>query len=411
MTDDFSSQPYSAAKIALSVSNKNSNTDESNFYLCGMKKLIPFLIILVFQISCRKNPDVSEGSVRANNSIKYAQGLRIEKFIGYSIIKISDPWPGSTESYTYICKKKNGIVPDSLSKYPIINVPLSSIAVTSTTHIPPLEVLGVSDRLTGFPNLDYISSEVVRKRIDQGKIKDISSGANLNNEIVIDIAPDVIIGHGIDNKNPSLENLRKSGLNVIFNGDWNEKSPLGNAEWIKLFGTLFGLESKADSIFIAIENEYHLAQALVADVETRPTVLSGALYENTWFLPQGNSWGSLLVKDAGGKYLWAETKGSGSLALPFEQVLEKAANAEFWIGPAEHQSLAGMLESNPHYAQFKAFKNKNVYSFSTKKGKTGGVIYYELSQSRPDLVLKDLIKILHPELLPEYQLVFFEKLK
>jgi iron complex transport system substrate-binding protein len=70
-----------------------------------------------------------------------------------------------------------------------------------------------------------------------------------------------------------------------------------------------------------------------------------------------------------------------------------------------------MQTSNPHYSQFKAFQNKKVFSYSTKKGKTGGIIFYELAPNRPDLVLKDMLKIMHPEVLPDYQLYFFEQLQ
>jgi iron complex transport system substrate-binding protein len=97
--------------------------------------------------------------------------------------------------------------------------------------------------------------------------------------------------------------------------------------------------------------------------------------------------------------------------LSFETVLEKAQNADFWIGPGQFSSFEELEKANPNYSYFKAVQAKKVYSFSSKKGKTGGVIYYELASSRPDLVLKDLIKILHPELLPEYDLYFFEQLK
>ncbi len=109
--------------------------------------------------------------------------------------------------------------------------------------------------------------------------------------------------------------------------------------------------------------------------------------------------------------MWKDSKGTGSLALSFESVLEKAKDADFWIGPGQFTSIQEILDNNPNYIHFKAVKNKKVYSFSTKKGKTGGVIYYELAQNRPDLVLKDIVKILHPEVLPNHELFFFEKLK
>ena len=120
---------------------------------------------------------------------------------------------------------------------------------------------------------------------------------------------------------------------------------------------------------------------------------------------------NLLLKQANGNYLWQETSGTGSLSLSFETVFEKAKNADVWITSGQFSSLKEMTNSIPHYAEFNAFKNKNVYSFSGKKGKTGGILYYELAPNRPDLVLKDLVKILHPELLQSYEPFFFEKLK
>jgi iron complex transport system substrate-binding protein len=70
-----------------------------------------------------------------------------------------------------------------------------------------------------------------------------------------------------------------------------------------------------------------------------------------------------------------------------------------------------LLENNPHYKNFTAFKNNSIFTASTKRGVTGGVIYYELGPTRPDLILQDLIKITNPELLPNYTLTFFEQMK
>ena len=134
------------------------------------------------------------------------------------------------------------------------------------------------------------------------------------------------------------------------------------------------------------------------------------MYHDTWNLPQGDSWAALFLKDANINYLWKDTKGIGSLALSFEKVLEKAQKADYWFAPGQFSTLTEIQHANPHYAQFKAFKNKTVYSFTTKTGAKGGVIYYEQAANRPDLVLKDLIKITNPEVLPDYQLYFFQKL-
>jgi len=265
--------------------------------------------------------------------------------------------------------------------------------------------------LVGFPNLDYISSEKVRARIEAGKVKELGMNQNLNTEVLLNLQPNVIIGYGIDNNNPTLDNLQKNGLKVLLNGDWNEETPLGKAEWIKFFGALYGQQKKAEEIFSKIEKEYLKTIRMAQNALETPTILAGDMFEDRWYLPKGNSWGSLLLKEAKGRYLWAETTGTGSLSLSFETVLEQAKNADIWITSGQFSSLREMTSANPHYSQFKAFQNKNVYSFSGRKGKTGGILYYELAPNRPDIVLKDIVKILHPELLKSYQPYFFEKLQ
>ena len=63
------------------------------------------------------------------------------------------------------------------------------------------------------------------------------------------------------------------------------------------------------------------------------------------------------------------------------------------------------------YEKFSAFKENKIYTVSSRKGKTGGIIYYELALTRPDLVLKDIIKITQPDVLPDYELQFFDLMK
>lgn len=370
-----------------------------------------FLAILTFLFVQCKNETKSETTISPKNEVRYANGFSIENYDGYSVVKVKNPWPKSTKTYIYILKEKNGIVPDSLKQNTIIPVPIKTIVVTSTTHIPSLEMLDEANTLVGFPHCDYISSEKVRARIDSGNIKELGNNHDLNTEVLLDLQPNVIIGYGIDNKNATLDNLEKSGLKVMLNGDWNEETALGKAEWIKFFGALYGKQKEADQLFTKIENDYLKTITIAKMAKTTPTILAGDMFEDRWYLPKGNSWGSLLLMQANSNYLWQETNGTGSLSLSFETVFEKAKSADVWITSGQFSSLKEMTDSNPHYAKFDAFKNKNVYSFSGKKGKTGGILYYELAPNRPDLVLKDLVKILHPELLPSYQPFFFEKLK
>lgn len=374
-------------------------------------RIVLFLLVFSF-FGCKQNNTISNKNTSSSkNLIRYAKGLEINKYKGFSILKITNPWPESKKCFTYILQEKSGIIPDSLKQFTVIQIPIKSIVVTSTTHIPALELLGVENTLIGFPNTDYISSVKTRKLIDDKKVREVGTNESLNTEVLIDLNPDLIVSFGIDNNNTTLDNLQKSGLKVVLNGDWTEQSPLGKAEWIKFFGALYGLDSKANSIFNIIQKEYSNSLNIAKKAKFRPTVLSGAMYQEQWYVPQGESWAALFLKDAKSNYLWSNTKGTASFNVSFEVVLEKAKEAQYWIAPGDFSSLQQMIDSNPHYNQFSSFKNKKVYSYAKNIGKKGGILYFELSPTRPDLVLKDLIRIFHSELLPNHKLFFFSKLE
>ncbi|MBF4466986.1 ABC transporter substrate-binding protein [Flavobacterium sp. LC2016-12] len=370
-----------------------------------------YVLSFFLLISCKKNEttEVAKSPI-AKNSIEYASGLSIVKQEGYSVVTVTNPWPNANKKFTYILKEKEGKIPDSLQTYTTINVPLETVVVTSTTNIPYLEMLDVENKLVGFPHTDYISSEKTRILIDKGIVKNVGQNEKLNIEQLIDLSPDLIVTFGVDNNNPMLDNLKKSGLNVMIQADWMEQSPLGKAEWIKLYGALFGKEDKAKELFDKIVESYNQAKKLVADKPATTTVLYGSMYEDVWYVAKGNSWVAKFMKDAQSNYLWADLKGTGSEGLSFEKVLDKAKTANVWIASGSFLTLAELEKANPHYSEFDAFKNKSIYTLESKFGATGGTIYYELSPSRPDLVLKDYIKIFHPDLLPSYEFTFASKL-
>jgi iron complex transport system substrate-binding protein len=379
-----------------------------------MKHLLPktiYFLVFFLLISCKKNEttEIAKSPI-AKNSIEYASGLSIVKHEGYSIVTVSNPWPNANKDFKYILKEKDAKVPDSLQTLTTIKVPLETVVVTSTTNIPYLEMLDVENKLVGFPHTDYISSEKTRILIDKGSVKNVGQNEKLNIEQLIDLAPDLIVTFGVDNNNQMLDNLKKSGLNVMIQADWMEQSPLGKAEWIKLYGALFGKEDKAKELFDKIVESYNQAKKLVAEKPATTTVLYGSMYEDVWYVAKGNSWVAQFMKDAQSNYLWADLKGTGSEGLSFEKVLDKAKTANVWIASGTFQTLDELQKANPHYSEFDAFKNKTVYTLESKFGATGGTIYYELSPSRPDLVLKDYIKIFHPDLLPSYEFTFASKL-
>ncbi len=371
-----------------------------------------FLFFLGCKTDKKRNGQVDE----SNNviAVDYAKGFSIEKFgENLTIIKITSPWPDAEAAFKYALVPKEKMASMTLNKDEydaIVAVPVSRLVVTSTTHIPALEALGELDKLVGFPDTGYISSKSARSRIDNGLITELGNNESINTEMTIELNPDVVVGFGIDNQNRAYETLQRSNIPVVYNGDWTEKTPLGKAEWIKFFAPFFQKETTADSIFNKTKKAYEQAKKLAAEAQKRPTVLSGALYKDVWYLPGGNSWAAQFISDANAEYLWSDTSETGSLSLGLESVLTKGQNADFWISPSQFTTYREMEKANAHYLRFDAFKNRNVYTFSKTKGETGGLLYYELAPQRPDLVLKDLIHIFHPELLPEHRLFFFKPL-
>ncbi len=377
-----------------------------------------FLVFLALQgcnqLGKQSNDIGNELEKAETRPIKYAEGFTIEKNEDFTTIHVNNPWPGAEKrfKYAFIPKEKLPLVTYPKGYYDaVVITPVAEIVVTSTTHIPALESLNSLDKLVGFPDTRYISSMPARDLISKGKIKELGNNESLNTEMVLELRPDAIVGFGINNQNSLYDLIQKAQIPVIYNGDWVEKTPLGKAEWIKFFGVLLNKEKKADSLFSEIEKSYLLVKELAKRSQSKPTVVSGALYKDVWYLPAGESWASQFLKDAHVDYLWKDTKGTGSLSLSLEAVLEKGRHAQFWVSPSQFTSYQEMESVNDHYLEFQAFKSQKVYTFAATKGATGGLLYYELAPQRPDLVLKDLVHIFHPKLLPEHSPYFFTPLR
>ncbi len=379
-------------------------------------RILHIISIVLFFVSCKENrkekTDVSPSA--SAYKIEYAKGFSIDKLAsGITVLNISSPWPNAKTGYRYALiprENESSIMLNEEEFDAVVSVPVNDIVATSTTHIPTLEALGVIDKLVGFPDAQYISSKSARKRIDDGLIKELGNNESINTEMVIALNPDVVIGFSINNQNKAYETLERSKIPVVYNGDWTEESPLGKAEWIKFFAPFFQKEQMADSIFKKVAYAYNSAKSLAKKASKKPTVLSGALYKDVWYLPGGKSWAAKFLEDANTNYPWSDSEQTGSLNLSIESVLAKGKDTDFWISPSQFASYGEMRDANVHYLQFAAFKKKNIYTFANTKGETGGLLYYELAPNRPDLVLKDLIHIFHPALLPDHKLFFFKPL-
>ncbi len=364
-------------------------------------------------ISCQRPESAaitSEDSADSLN-VRYATGFSAFSSDSVWHLTIHNPYPQARKSFRYLLVPHALEVPEHGRDVQVIRIPVRRMVATSTTHIPLLDYLGATGTLVGFPTPDYISSERMRARIDSGLVRNLGMERGMEPEILLQLNPDLIMGYSLNSDLGQLERLREAGIPYLLNSDYLEPHPLGRAEWIRVAGLLFGRSDLADSVFSSIAASYEDVRERAAGVARKPDALSGVVYGDTWFMPGGNNYGARLMKDAGINYLWSENNSSGFLELSFESVLSQAQDADLWIGVASFGSLESLAASESRYREFRAFREGNVYTYNRRIGATGGNEYLELGYLRPDLILADLVRIAHPEVLPDHSMYFYQRLE
>jgi iron complex transport system substrate-binding protein len=344
-------------------------------------------------------------------TLTYAEGFRITKVGKSKLVEVLYPFQGATTGYKYLLVPREEPIPEHDPSTRVVRTPVESIVCTSTTHIPLLDYLGETEKLVGFPTTDYISSEKMRQRIDEGKIQELGIDKGLNIELLAILKPDLVMGYTMSSDYGQFKKIEEMNIPVVINAEYLEKHPLGRAEWIKFMSLFFNKESEADSVFREIERNYIETAKLALVATTRPKVMSGIVYGDTWYLPGGQNYASRILKDAGADYLWASDSSHGFLELTFESVYAQANDADKWIGVGTYKTLNEIKAADERYTRFKPFKTKEIYTYDGRKGAKGGSEFLELGYLRPDIILKDLLKITHPEMLPHYELYFHKKLE
>ncbi|MDH5474057.1 MAG: ABC transporter substrate-binding protein [Cyclobacteriaceae bacterium] len=373
------------------------------------------LFLLIFEgCTTKKNtlPILQNPSPEKSTILKYATNFKVLNEGNHKIIEVIEPYSGAKSSLKYrlIPKIEKAENDGATFKEIIIYTPIETLVCTSTTHIAPLDMLNVSNKLTGFPSTHYISSEKVRSQVLSGKTIELGKDNDLNIELLIELSPEIVMSYSMTGDYGQLSTIEKIGIPVVQNAEYLEKTPLGRAEWIKFIALFFEKELQADSIFNEIEENYNYVKTTAKNTPSRPTVMSGVVYGDTWYVPGGGSWMAKFFRDAQTNYLWANEVSTGSLQLSFEGVYEKAQNADFWIGAGNYFSLDELKNTDHRYQNFKTFTTKSIFTYNARVIENGGNDYFESGFSRPDIVLSDLVKIIHPELLPSHKLYYFREL-
>jgi len=345
------------------------------------------------------------------STVTYAAGLDITYHNNYKIVSVETPFPGGAP-IEYVLVQCGTPAPEGYDAAQIVEVPVKRVISLSTTNLPHLDRLGVIDTLVAVDDATFVSNAHVLEAVSAGSVAVIGGGPAINVEQALALEPDVVLAYGSGSPDfDSYPKLLESGFKVVFNADWLENAPLGRAEWGKFIAAFYNAEADAEKRFDATAANYESLQALVASVEARPSVLIGTPFQGTWYLPGGESFGAAFLYDAGATYPWADDASVGSLGLAFEAVFERAADAEVWLNLGYVSDLKGLSDQDPRFAEFSAFQNGMVWNNDARTSAAGGNDYYETAAAEPDVVLADLISILHPELVPDHTLVYYRKVE
>lgn len=344
-------------------------------------------------------------------SIQYAKGFRVEYHDSYKVLTVLKPWNQAQTMFQYVLVPRGNPRPSGYEEFQYIDIPLRSIVTMSTTYLKQLSELQVLDTLVGHSNFQYINTPEVINIIKEGRIEEVGDGINVNIELLMDLSPDVIMTYSVGNVYDSHPKLLEAGLPTVLNAAYMESTPLGRAEWLKFIAIFYNKEAEAERIFSAIEHSYNVLKRKAEQVDDRPTVLLNAPYNGKWWIPGGHSYLAAFINDAGARYLWEGIPSSGSREVDFEAVYERASEADFWLNPGQWRTLEDGLRSDERLTEFLPFQQGHVYNNNARVNEYGGNDYWESGITRPDEILRDLIKILHPDLLPEHEFVYYQQLR
>jgi cobalamin transport system substrate-binding protein len=366
---------------------------------------------IFFILSCISCMSPSNENIR-NTDNKYAKGFNILRHNDYTSIAIYNPWQkaGNTE-YRYILCHNRKDVPDSLLKYPIITLPVKNIIVLSTTHIGFISALGEERKIKGVSGIKYIYNEKISAASDSGLIADVGYAPDIDFEKILELEPDVVFLYGVESSvSGIISRLNEVNVPGIIIGEYLEKHPLGKLEWLKVFAAVLEKSDTAELIIDKVEKNYISNKNMINDISVKPTVLTGLPWKDTWYMTGGNTFQSALIEDAAGDFLWKDNNSGDYIPLDLESVFIKALEADVWINTGSAPSLKAVSSRDSRFVKIKAYKEKQVFNNDRKLNTFGGNDYWESGVVHPDLILQDLIKILHPEKMKDHQFEYYRKL-
>lgn len=368
------------------------------------------LIVLLAACNGKKTASISDFSNQLYTP-EYASGFSIKGADGYesSIITVTNPWQGADSITTQLFIARGGeSAPEGFTGQ-VLEGDASRIVAMSSTHIAMLDAVGEAGRVVGVSGIDYISNPVIAANRDS--IGDVGYEGNINYELLISLDPDLVLLYGVNGASSMEGKLNELGIPFMYVGDYLEESPLGKAEWMVALSEVVGKRTEGEQVFGGIPVRYNDLKKRVADtVLDAPSVMLNTPYGDSWFMPSTESYVARLVKDAGGDYIYKKNTGNASLPIDLEEAYKLTSEADMWLNVGMANSLDELRTSCPKFSDTRCFRNGSVWNNNLKTNVAGGNDYYESAVVNPDILLRDLVKIFHPELVEE-DFVYYRRLK
>lgn len=339
--------------------------------------------------------------------LRYASLLAISRADSFTVCEVRNPWKPGTLLHRYVLVPRGSRLPSRRPDGTVVRVPLGRAVAFSSVHAALVADLGEARRLCGLCDVSYVVRPDLRRAVDEGRWLDMGAAHRPDVERIVGQKADALLVSPFENA--SYGGVEKLGVPLIECADYMETSPLGRAEWMRFYGILFGCEAKADSLFAVVERGYNALKAKAAAARTKPALLIDCMQGGTWYVPGGNSTMGRLYVDAGADYLFSDRPESGSVPLPFERVYRRGAEARLWLikyGAAADYTYAGLRRDYAPNAGFRAWKERRIYGCNVSRK-----AFFEDASFRPDRLLRDVVAVVHPELLPGYRPVWFEPLR
>ncbi|MBW8361686.1 MAG: ABC transporter substrate-binding protein [Kaistella sp.] len=289
-------------------------------------------------------------------------------------------------------------------------LPFKKIMMLNASLIGYVSELKQEDKIIAVSSPEYIFSSKIHNLIRNGNIQNIGNEQKYDVEKIIALKPDAVFTNYIASFENTYDLIRKNGIRIIFLDEYLEQNPLEKSKYLLVFGKLLGASKAAAAKYAEIEKNYQSLKELALTSKKRPVVLANEMYGNQWFLPGGKTTLAQFITDANATYINSENTDSKAVPMSFEEVFSKSRDAEYWVNVGNHKSKKELLQINPNYANMKVYNQGGIYGVSAKeKGSSND--FFESGVVRADLVLKDYIKIFHPELLKDDELTFMSALK